>query len=114
MSFLLVGEHDFMSAVYDHRNYKAFTIPVAAILHVEATRNKNNEFYLNLKMSDAKNPKKVLNFNFTDLESHFVEAQKEGGGIISYTGQLLISRPEAQQALASMERLLKRVAPRAE
>jgi hypothetical protein len=95
-------------------NYKAFTIPVAAILHVEATRNKNNEFYLNLKMSDAKNPKKVLNFNFTDLESHFVEAQKEGGGIISYTGQLLISRPEAQQALASMERLLKRVAPRAE
>jgi hypothetical protein len=94
-------------------NYKAFTGPVAAILHVEATRSKNNELYLNLKTSDPKNPKKVLNFNFTDLESHFVEAQKEVGGMM-YTGQLLISRPEAQQALASVARLLKRVAPKTE
>src|SRR5437588_819289 len=38
-------------------NYKAFTTPVATILHAEMTRNNNNEVYLNLKISDVKNPK---------------------------------------------------------
>jgi hypothetical protein len=42
--------------------------------------NKNNELYLNVKTPDAQNPKKILNFNFTDLESHFIGAQKRGLG----------------------------------
>ncbi|PYU76582.1 MAG: hypothetical protein DMG49_01210 [Acidobacteria bacterium] len=79
-------------------NYKAFTTPVATILHAEMTRNNNNEVYLNLKISDVKNPKKVINLNFADLESHFIQTQKSGGGIIAYEGHQLISRPQAEEA----------------
>jgi len=94
-------------------NYKAFTSPATAIQHVAVTRTGSDELYLNLKTLDPKNSKRVLNFNFTDVESHFIETEKSGGGIIGYQGHQLISRSEAAQALASVENLFKRVAPNA-
>jgi len=94
-----------------HCSYKPFSNPVAAIVQVALSERGNNELFLNLRIQDPRNPKKVLNLNFADLESHFVEAQKGAGGIIAYTGHVLISRSEAEQALRSVAEVLKRVAP---
>src|SRR5262249_54767468 len=91
--------------------YKAFTSPVTAIVHADVNRTAGNELYLNVKVADAKDPKRILNLNFTDSQSHFIQAEKSGGGVISYTGHQLVSRPQAAQALNSVANILKRIAP---
>jgi hypothetical protein len=91
--------------------YKAFTNPVETLEHAELTQNKYNELYLDLRIRDPKNHR-ILNLRFTDLEAHFVATQKVAfGGVLGYTGQLLISRSQAADELTSIVQLLKHVAP---
>jgi len=90
-----------------------FSVNLQSLAAADVSGNRENEVYLKLVFAEPNNPKKTATLKFADRESSFVHGTKtkSAGGIIgfSYEADIMVSRPEAINAMSAIAEVIHRI-----